>query len=93
VIIILGKLIICEMLGDIPEMTRHASETQRNNNIDRIRRSLRDFPLISRNQTMIQKKLSISSDSLSEQSSSENYVTDTEDTSSLSAFEHAEIFA
>lgn len=53
------------MRSEFPDLHRRASEAERSHNMDRIRRSLRDFPLLSRNQTLIQKKLSINCDALS----------------------------
>jgi len=49
------------MRGEFPLLHKHHSLMERNRNIDRIRNSLRIIPILSRNQTLIQKKISMHS--------------------------------
>lgn len=61
--------------------------------MNKIRESLKDFSLISQNKRMVQSKLSLHCDSLSESDSQDGFSMEAEDNTRHSSFEHAELFA
>lgn len=61
--------------------------------MNKIRESLKDFNLISQNKRMVESKLSLQNDSLSESDSQDGFSMEAEDNTRQSSFEHAELFA
>lgn len=72
-------------------MVKARSDLPRHSQIDRIRTELKSFPLLSRNHTLVQRKMSrqaeCTSDSASEMSM------EAEEQRVTATFEHAELFA
>jgi hypothetical protein len=69
--------------------TASSAHTRRKLHISGIKESLRDFPLISKNKMMVQKRLSPASENCSEHGSSDSISLEGEDSAVCSPYEHA----
>lgn len=61
------------MISNSPPLVKHHSEMPRNSRILQIKNELKGFPLLSRNRTLVEKKMSIQAESLSDSLSTDGH--------------------
>jgi hypothetical protein len=78
-------------MDETPSLVKARSDLPRLSNIQRIRSELRSFPLLSRNHTLVQRRISQLGESSSDSQSEFSFEPDQQQVEAT--FEHVELFA